>query len=752
MGMSDGSGSLDEKISGIISNSGYVACTTAANTVAKTVTQANFTLSTNCRLIVKMANYNTAASPTLNVNNTGAKPLYYNGEVASADNTWEAGEVLDVYYDGTNYQASNIQGGAGAGGNQILKWDTNAATTRLQITQHKRKAGMIISYNDPVNGWINEQYVGSSLINSEWSKDSNWQEIPNENQIPQLLYKDNIINESYKRVTDYVIQDGKYISDTGAMSNNGNFSALYYYPIKNMGEIKISVFHTSDASTNIGLSFYDKYFNPIKGYTFANYSSKTNAVELLKNIPVNAYYIRVSLLTSDKESFVFEYKERTISGIVYELLSSRETYFNLSDIGVIDGQDISSSVQKLISAIKNIRETYSGLKYYPVTLYLPKGTYYLSSTLYWIDNLNLIGSGIGQTILMPTGSYSAIKTANVNTGVNNVTFEEFTINGEMQSANGADVKGIYIVKLTNATFRNLEIINTCATGLGTDHFINGVIDNVRCNNCGRSVDFSNNDSSAGCSGIGIGVGGFNRGNETLTISNCHCNNCGQYGIFIEQQRGGDSPTGVSIIGCTAEGNRTGFGVSGGDSTIFIGCSAYKNHHAGFAYDDGTMGGGSIGKRPKFIACVATCNGIDIPEDYSEYRGQENGFGWYILSNYSGIELISCNAIGNLKSGIEIVNGISNINIDGGEISENKENGINLNGNITSFRISPTTIANNVKSGIRLNSNLLHGLITGINIYNNDIGIEKIETANMNDSIVKDNFVYNNTTRNNDLAV
>lgn len=103
VGMSDGSGSLDKKIAGIISNSGYVTCTTAANTVAKTVTQANFSLSTNCRLIVKMTNYNTAASPTLNVNNTGAKPLYYNGEIASAGNTWEAGEVLDVFYDGENY-------------------------------------------------------------------------------------------------------------------------------------------------------------------------------------------------------------------------------------------------------------------------------------------------------------------------------------------------------------------------------------------------------------------------------------------------------------------------------------------------------------------------------------------------------------------------------------------------------------------------------------------------------------------------
>ena len=310
VGMSDGSGSLDKKIAGIISNSGYVACTTAANTVAKTVTQANFSLSTNCRLIVKMTNYNTAASPTLNVNNTGAKPLYYNGEIASADNTWEAGEVLDVYYDGTNYRASNVQGGSGkaekvtfnnigsgleaedvqaaieelavkgneqvastnylvcstgagtaaktisnpgfvlttgcrlivkmnnantaatatlnvnntgakslyyneeavssgnswdsgevldvyydgtnyrasnmkgsSGGNVILTWNTDVATTRKGVKQNKRKAGLIISYNHPDNGWINEQYIGTSFTDSNWANDINWRRIADNDDI-----------------------------------------------------------------------------------------------------------------------------------------------------------------------------------------------------------------------------------------------------------------------------------------------------------------------------------------------------------------------------------------------------------------------------------------------------------------------------------------------------------------------------------------------------------------------------------------
>lgn len=45
--------------------------------------------------------------------------LLYNGEAVSASNTWEANEVISVYYDGTNYQASNAQGGGYTGRKEI---------------------------------------------------------------------------------------------------------------------------------------------------------------------------------------------------------------------------------------------------------------------------------------------------------------------------------------------------------------------------------------------------------------------------------------------------------------------------------------------------------------------------------------------------------------------------------------------------------------------------------------------------------
>ena len=63
-----------------------------------------------------------------------------------------------------------------SGINKIIEWNTDAATTRLQVKQSERKAGIIISYNSPNTGWVNEQYVGTSFTDSEWQKDENWEQ------------------------------------------------------------------------------------------------------------------------------------------------------------------------------------------------------------------------------------------------------------------------------------------------------------------------------------------------------------------------------------------------------------------------------------------------------------------------------------------------------------------------------------------------------------------------------------------------
>lgn len=90
---------------------GYYTCDTAAATAAKTVTATGYSLTNGGCIRIKMTNANTAANVTLNINSTGAKALYYDGAQASSSNTWEAGEVLEVYYDGTQYQCVSSGGG-----------------------------------------------------------------------------------------------------------------------------------------------------------------------------------------------------------------------------------------------------------------------------------------------------------------------------------------------------------------------------------------------------------------------------------------------------------------------------------------------------------------------------------------------------------------------------------------------------------------------------------------------------------------
>lgn len=57
----------------------YGTCSTAAGTADKTVACAGFVKVTGARICVKFAVTNTASSPTLNVNSTGAAPIYYRG-------------------------------------------------------------------------------------------------------------------------------------------------------------------------------------------------------------------------------------------------------------------------------------------------------------------------------------------------------------------------------------------------------------------------------------------------------------------------------------------------------------------------------------------------------------------------------------------------------------------------------------------------------------------------------------------------
>ena len=105
------SGGVATKVNAIEAKIGYYVCGTAAATAAKTIDATGYSLATGGNIRIKMTHANTADAVTLNINSTGAKALFYNGMQASSTNSWEAGEVVEVYYDGTQFQCQASKGG-----------------------------------------------------------------------------------------------------------------------------------------------------------------------------------------------------------------------------------------------------------------------------------------------------------------------------------------------------------------------------------------------------------------------------------------------------------------------------------------------------------------------------------------------------------------------------------------------------------------------------------------------------------------
>ena len=81
----------------------FGTCSTAAGTAAKTVSCSAFSLETGSRVIVKFTVTNTAASPTLNVNSTGAKAIQYRGAAITAGYL-AANRTYAFVYDGSAWQ------------------------------------------------------------------------------------------------------------------------------------------------------------------------------------------------------------------------------------------------------------------------------------------------------------------------------------------------------------------------------------------------------------------------------------------------------------------------------------------------------------------------------------------------------------------------------------------------------------------------------------------------------------------------
>ena len=99
----------------------YGTCSTIAGTTIKQVTVNNnsFTLEEGAIVTVKFTITNEASNPTLKVNSTSAKPIYYKG-AAIQSGYLQANKLYTFIYNGTQYQViGDIDPSAAI---QIVRW------------------------------------------------------------------------------------------------------------------------------------------------------------------------------------------------------------------------------------------------------------------------------------------------------------------------------------------------------------------------------------------------------------------------------------------------------------------------------------------------------------------------------------------------------------------------------------------------------------------------------------------------------
>lgn len=163
--------------------------------------------------------------------------------------TW--GEWTLVYSSDSQKDIENIkeQIKKGVGGNKILEWDTDVATTRKQVPADERKAGLQISYPDADGNWVNEQYIGTVFDDDSWSDNANWSNIPNDKQVSDIANK----------VSDIVIQlfgpdKETIIVDATEELHSGLYRVVDNIDIKAGIETTVSVqFEDSSKYNNWGL-------------------------------------------------------------------------------------------------------------------------------------------------------------------------------------------------------------------------------------------------------------------------------------------------------------------------------------------------------------------------------------------------------------------------------------------------------------------------------------------------------------------
>lgn len=270
--VSNGSGapkweSLDISSSGSTScNQYYGTCSTGSSTTAKVVVCTGFTLTTGARISVKFTNYNTATSPTLNVNSTGAKAIKEYGTTASyMTYRWASGGVVGFVYDG-NYW--------------IIEQPRIATTTYYGLSRCDRVTLNGSTSSSPSFYAPTSAGTSGQILVSNGSGAPKWSALPDADNL--YLTSGESIEEAIDSMDSKISNLEQNSGSSGGSGGSSTFAYLAEFDIMvdewvdiatyidNYNELWIQINITCDASTQFGLcngagqmstcSLYDDYY------------------------------------------------------------------------------------------------------------------------------------------------------------------------------------------------------------------------------------------------------------------------------------------------------------------------------------------------------------------------------------------------------------------------------------------------------------------------------------------------------------
>ena len=250
----------------------YCICYTDPDTVEKIVGVTGFVLEEGARVTVNFLESNTAASPTLNVHNgsayTGAKAIMYRGTSSVSDSSdyyrWQAGDIIDFIYDGTNwvmvgwqtyaYYAESATSASTSTyathlsystTNLLTASDASTVTSSATIRPSSNGGSSLGSYNYQWDR-VYANFIGSSTypVNTAYIKD-----MQGTASNATSDASGNIITSTYLKSVTLVNSSGTDLTDSGTVGVNETGT----YVVPNNWPVVLRFTKGSDKVTDIGL-------------------------------------------------------------------------------------------------------------------------------------------------------------------------------------------------------------------------------------------------------------------------------------------------------------------------------------------------------------------------------------------------------------------------------------------------------------------------------------------------------------------